>query len=424
MARAEEQLNKEKLTMALDSVMDKCADFVTKVDIGIDKFIDYLPKLWAMIESLAASIVVVTDSCLDRIEWRIKRIVVFITRKLHDLRLYLYSNRQSIVKLFGVGLVAITGVVALLASQIDYQYSYNGRTLGIVHEQRDVLEVLDMVSEELSIEYGSGIVIDPENDITFKKVLSSGKEIDTADDVLRRFTYLGDIQVTAYGIYKDGERLCIVDSEATANAVLQTIMDKYMKDDDTEYISVSFAENVEVKPVSTVLANVGSKSNALNILSKGEQQEEKYTVVSGDTLSGICAKLDITMSELMDMNPDLDKNSILHIGQKIKTKVEVPFLTIRTEEISTFAEAIKYETVKKESSAYYEGEEVVYRAGQNGKQKVTARLWKENGVIVDREDIEVEVITEPVDKIVYVGTKAIPPKKGTGTFIRPVNVAV
>ena len=38
---------------------------------------------------------------------------------------------------------------------------YNGRTLGIVKEQRDVLEILDLVSEALTQEYGSSIVIDP-----------------------------------------------------------------------------------------------------------------------------------------------------------------------------------------------------------------------------------------------------------------------
>ena len=55
---------------------------------------------------------------------------------------------------------------------------------------------------------------------------------------------------------------------------------------------------------------------------------------------------------------------------------------------------------------------------------MTARLTKQNGITVEREDLETETITAPVDKIIVKGTKPVPAKKGTGTFRKPVNVAV
>ena len=83
-------------------------------------------------------------------------------------------------------------MVIIFSWATDYEYSYHGRPLGIVKEQRDVIEILDLASDGLSKEYGSNIVIDPESDITFRPVVSSGREIDDQDTVLKRLTYMGE----------------------------------------------------------------------------------------------------------------------------------------------------------------------------------------------------------------------------------------
>ncbi len=315
-------------------------------------------------------------------------------------------------------------IVILFAYVTDYEYAYNGRTLGVVKEQTDVLEILDLVSEELSMEYGSNIYINPETDIRFKPVISYGRDIDGMDDVLRKFTYMGDIQATAYAIMVDGERMAIVESEEIAQSILDSILKSYLKDDDTEYEYVGFAEDIKIEPISTTLANVSSKSAATKKFKNGGQAEETYKVVSGDTIYGICNKLDLTFKVLQAMNPGLDMDDTLHIGDKFVIKKEVPLLTVETVEISTFAESVDYETVYKESSSYYIGDQVVTRAGKKGKARITARLTKQNGKTVERQDLKTVLITEPVDKIVVKGTKVPPPKKGTGTFIRPVNVGL
>jgi murein DD-endopeptidase MepM/ murein hydrolase activator NlpD len=103
---------------------------------------------------------------------------------------------------------------------------------------------------------------------------------------------------------------------------------------------------------------------------------------------------------------------------------EVPLLTVETVEVSTYAQKIKYETEYVESSSYYEGDRVVTRAGKNGKARVTARLTKHNGKVVERDVLSKKVITEPVNEIIAKGTKIKPPTAGTGSFMRPVNVGV
>ena len=410
-----------KAVFVADVLLDKAFELAAAGWVQFKK----LSKIaYNKLEDVAAGIVVWYDHIAAVVSWFLTKTIINILRSIHFFRMELKKYRRQILRsavYFVAGGVLIVGLIAYVT---DYEYAYNGRTLGVVKEQTDVLEILDLVSEELSMEYGSNIHIDPETDISFKPVISYGRDIDKMDDVLQKFTYMGDIQATAYAIMVDGERMAIVESEKIAQSILDSILTSYLKNDDTEYEYVGFAEDVKIEAYSTTLANVSSKSAALKKFKNGGQAEETYKVVSGDTIYGICDKLDLTFKELKAMNPDLDMDDTLHIGDKFVIKKEVPLLTVETVEVSTFAESIDYEVVYKESSSYYIGDQVVSRAGKKGKARVTARLTKQNGKTVEREDLKTVVITEPVDKIIVKGTKVPPPKKGTGTFIRPVNVGV
>lgn len=374
---------------------------------------------------VGAVFIIILDKTLDLIDWILMKTFVLLFRKIHDARIQLDEHRTEVTKLGMLGILSATLIIGLYSWVIDYEYSYNGRALGIVRDQQDVLEILELVSEELTQEYGSSIRIDPETDITFTPVISYKKEIDDADTVLRRFTYMGDIQAEACAIYADGDRIAIVESEKIAKEVLDKVLKNYLDDDDdVEYEYSGFAEEIELTSINTSLANVSSKSAAYKKIKSGGQQEVTYTVKAGDTISGICEKLDVTLDELKSMNPSLDEEDTLHVDDEFVITEEVPLLTVETVEVATYAQKIKYKTKYVESSAYYEGDEIVTRSGQNGKAKITARLTRHNGKVVEREILKEKVITEPVSKVITKGTKKKPPTAGTGTFIRPVNVGV
>lgn len=417
-----------KIIYGADKVLDLASDFLTEKAAPFMK--DILEELheigkdgFECAVDIGAAIVRWYDKSSDVLEWFVKKTAVLLMRKYHDMLLELAQYRKKIIKDCIIILVVGVGAVAIFASAVDYEYAYNGRTLGIVHEQREVLEILDMVSEELSLEYGSNISIDPETDITFKPVISFGKEIDDADTVLKRFTYMGDIQAQAYGIIVDGERVVTVESEKIANDVLDAIKELYTKKN-KKYEYIGFVEDIKIEPYSTTLANVSSKAAAIKKIKKGGQEEVTYKVKAGDTLYGICEKLDVSLSELKKMNPKITDNMTIHIGDKFVTQQAIPLITVETVEVSVFAEPVDYKTVTKKSGSYFKGETVVVQSGKKGKARVTARLTKRNGKTVKRKDLEVETIKEPVNKIIVKGTKPVPAKKGTGTFMRPVNAGV
>lgn len=58
-----------------------------------------------------------------------------------------------------------------------------------------------------------------------------------------------------------------------------------------------------------------------------------------------------------------------------------------------------------------------------GERQVLAKIVKNNGVEVARMELESHVTKEPVTAVISVGTKELPPKQGTGTFIYPVTGA-
>lgn len=236
---------------------------------------------------------------------------------------------------------------------------------------------------------------------------------------------MGEINASASAIIVDGETKVIVENKKIAEQVLQDIKDMFITDsEETEYEYIGFVEEVEIKDISTKLPNISNRSAAVEKLKNGGQKAAECVVQEGDSMYGICEKLGVTIDELAQMNPGLTMESMLHIGDSIIIERAVPLLTLETIEVSTFAETVPFETEYRDSNYYYKGEEVTSREGQDGRASVTARLTKHNGEVVAREDIEREVIVQPVSKVILKGTKTKPPTVGTGSFIRPVNVPI
>ena len=291
------------------SIWDLCANIIVAADEILDEAEEILHDGKDGIWNVTAAAVVGYDKLADLVSWAAWRTFVSFARNAHDTRIRILEHRKSILKHSAIGLVVLVGMVAIYASSTDYEYSYNGRALGIVSEQRDVLEILDLISEELSHEYGSNISIDADTDITFRPVISIGKEIDDADTVLKRFTYMGDIQAQAYAIVVDGELIATVESQKIAEEVLQSIKDIYAKTGSgKKYEEVSFKEEVKIQSYDTTLAGISSKNATIKKIKSGRQQESTYKVKSGDTLWDVAKKYYTTIEKIMDTNKLASEN--------------------------------------------------------------------------------------------------------------------
>jgi murein DD-endopeptidase MepM/ murein hydrolase activator NlpD len=319
-------------------------------------------------------------------------------------------------------LAVISGSVALGIGHITaYEYMYNGKVMGIVKDQQDVYRTIDIIGDKLTYAYGAEISIDKEKDISFRKVMGFGLELDCKEDILNQFTYLRDMNATAYAILADGEQKAILYSEKCAEKILNEIQNTYLQDSDSiEYESVGFEEKVEIVEVNTKIGNIQDEEKVLEYMLTGAVEIKTYEVKQGDTLGEIAKNLGMSSDELMAANPGVNPTR-LQIGQELILNRVCPVLTVRTTEVAEYTVPIDYEVIYEETSTLYKGEQAVKSSGVKGERHVVAQIVRNNGEEVSRNELSSRIITEPKAQVVLKGTKDLPPLIGTGKFIYPAR---
>ena len=330
-------------------------------------------------------------------------------------------NKRKLLFHFGiVVIVAIIGV-SILNFFTAYEYAYNGRVLGVVKRQEDVLKVADIMSEQLSKEHNAQIYIDKEDDIAFKRVFAVDRNIDDTEQVLKRLTYMKNMNAKAFAIYIDGKRAVIVDSEETAKSVLENVKNTYTAAaQGVKYEKVSFKEDVVIKQIDTKLGYIQNVDDVMQKLMTGAVFQEVHVVVSGDTLSGIAKAYGMTISDLKEANPTITPER-LSIGQEIILTKPAPMVTIQTVEVATYIDKIPHETEYEDTKSLYKGEKKTKVKGVDGEKEVTARITRENGIAVATQELESKTLSEPVTEVIQKGTKELPPLQGTGRLKYPLS---
>ncbi|MFV0516740.1 MAG: LysM peptidoglycan-binding domain-containing M23 family metallopeptidase [Aminipila sp.] len=342
-------------------------------------------------------------------------------RKFNFAREWAEINKKKLLLQFGMLIVIAICGVSIFNYCTAYEYAYNGRTLGIVEKQEDVLKLLDIVSVQLSKEHNAEISIDKTKDITFKRVSSLNKDIDDTEEVLKRLTYMRNMSARAYGIYVNDVRVAIVDSKETGQAILKNITETFLPDvDSVTYEDIGFKEKIDIKQIDTKLGRIQNIDVATQKLMTGAVYQQVHKVVAGETLSGIAKLYNMTISDLKAANPSINPER-LSIGQEITLTKPAPMVTIKTVEIATYREAIPYTTEYQDTDNLYKGETTTKVKGANGERSVTARITRENGIQVLSTELSSEVIAQPTTEVVKRGTKELPPLQGTGNLRYPVS---
>ncbi|MDR1028092.1 MAG: M23 family metallopeptidase [Clostridiales Family XIII bacterium] len=337
-----------------------------------------------------------------------------------------YSDTHKKVLLSGFFSACFIIVAALIISNnvTAYEYSYQGKVLGVVRNQDQVYETVALIGDKLNAENGAEVVIDKEKDIEFTKVIVAGADavsLDTEEDVLDNLTYLKDVRVKGYALSADGVLIDILSSDADANAVLEEVKVYYLGDRaPSEFKEIAFFERVEITEAETMAQNIAESGAVYGKIMEGVTESKIYAVQAGDTISGIAASGGLTIDELLRLNPDIDPETIYE-GQELRLEGKKSLVNLLTTETVVYEEAFPYETVYADSDKLYQGESIEQVAGVNGVRRVTADVSCVNGTENGRVELASEVIAEPVSREVLRGTKELPPLIGKGYFIRPAS---
>ena len=340
-------------------------------------------------------------------------------RKMRKFKDFCEHHKVSLLTSFSVLIMLLVGVAGVFNYYTAYAYSYNGQTLGLVKEKDDVLRITDLVQGALTEDKNVDVVMD---DIEFERVSALGNvEIDTSEDVLKRLSYMGNLNVKACGIYINGEKVGAVESEEVASKVMQDIKDRYTSGREGAKVEEAvFMDDVETRMGNNDLEDVMSEEEMVEFLCTSGEKEVVHQVKAGETLADIAKSYSATEDQILEENPDIDRTK-LEVGSVIRFHQNAPILTVRITELVTYEEEVAYETEKRNDPDMYEGYSETSQKGENGISKITSKITLSNGVQTDEERLVTTVKKEPVKEIIMVGTKERPPSVGSGEYIWPLS---
>lgn len=180
-------------------------------------------------------------------------------------------------------------------------------------------------------------------------------------------------------------------------------------------VNINFSENVEIVETYVPEAQIISLDEAIELVTKEKEENKIYEVVSGDTLSGIARMYELSLDELLAMNPDYSEDKNIYVGDRINVTVPEPELSVIVQEHKTYKEAYNLPVEYVDNDSQYNTYSKVLNEGSEGYREVMANVTYVNGVESKREILSETVITQAEAKVIERGTITPP------TFIKPIS---
>ncbi len=286
----------------------------------------------------------------------------------------------------------------------------NGKTIAYIKSENTYDEAEQIIRSRASAEVDSVINAAPKYSVV---PISSGKltEPEELANIILRSS--GANVYEGYGLYIDDEFICSTDEADSILTALDEYREQYREEGDTES-KMQFVQKISlvdgVYPASSIMATSEFKT----LLNTEIEGEKYYTVEAGDAPLSIAAYFGVSYRELCNMNPGLESGDI-HVGDKLIVSKSVSMLNVTNTKREVYNEEIPYTTTYVKTDKQYTTYSKVTKQGVPGEQKVTALVTYEDGVVVNRQVLTTEVLTEPIAREITVGTKAIIIKNSSGS---------
>ena len=306
-------------------------------------------------------------------------VLLFIWDVIWDIRYWFDSKKRPLFQIFAALLATASIVAVIISSMTFYEYYYHGKLLGVVRSKDDVYKTIEALGDKLSEASGANVSLDIERDISFEMVRGTNYVASSKEDILNTLTYMKDLEVFAYAINVDGTQRVILESEDVAEKVLNSIKNDYMPYvANVQYDSAEYEQDITITEISAQLGDIWNATDAKRYLKTGS----------------------------VSLEADLET---------------IPIVSVTTVARETYTEEVAYDTKYIKNSSMYLDEQEVISAGIKGTNMIEAQVTQINGQESSRMTIATTVLSEPVEEVVYQGTKPLPPREGTGTFIYPVK---
>lgn len=199
-------------------------------------------------------------------------------------------------------------------------------------------------------------------------------------------------------------------------ASVEPVYEKDFIDYDNGLISIHFGDTVEVVEAYLLPDELMALDLAIEEITKEEEKNKVYEVVSGDTLSGISLKTNIPMDKIIELNDTLEsERTTIRIGDELIITVPEPEIVIIRKEERFIEEYYNEEIIYIPIDDWYTNQTKTVQEPSAGVRNIAAITVYHNDHIAEREILKEEILYQAVPKMVERGTK-IPP-----TYIKPLS---
>lgn len=336
----------------------------------------------------------------------------------HDRRRSRLEALRIHPAVFLLGSMAVAAAaVALSLYTVGTSVRYDGRELCVVSGRAEAEDAVARVEQLTRETLGEPhYTVDP-------ALVETGRRLVLRHDVTSAETlrnelvdHIGRIDY-GYVLYVDGEAVAATPYAGALEELLEQLKLGYITENT---VDCSFAETTEIRQQyvdSGYMMNLGYIAELINDTKQGEVT---YTVELGDTYYGVADKYDLTLSELLEMNPGYDVN-LLRVGDVLTVSRAVPYLTVVDVERQSSVLDVAYGVTYQDDATMYQGDYKVLSPGEYGKEDVTANVTYVNGEERGRQVVARAMLVQPVAEVQARGTMERPYWLATGTFRWPCS---
>ena len=205
-----------------------------------------------------------------------------------------------------------------------------------------------------------------------------------------------------YGLYVEGELKAACAEEATIQKVLDEVKAPYEHDDSNSRIE--FVEDVVIKRGMFSSDTLKTEEELRAMFQTEGDKPAYYVCKEGDYLSTVAKKHGMTVAQLKALNPGV-KETEIYAGRRLNIAAADIYLQVKTVKTEVYTDEIGFSVKREKNSSMYVNTTKVKTEGKKGLKRITAEITYVDGKRVSKTIVDTEVIKEPVDKVIYVGTK-------------------
>ncbi len=280
----------------------------------------------------------------------------------------------------------------------------NDLMLGYVDSSKVMDEAQQEVSERIQYQSaGSQWSVAPAYSIAVAEALPGDtKTQDTTSLANNIILSSGEEIQESTGLFVDGRFYGATQDKIQLENDINSLLDGYTRN--TEGTTVSFVQDVEMVDGLFLSESVVDHSEIQDLItSQTGETTQKYTVLADESATDISVKFSITSGELAALNPQVDFEE-LEEGDQLNIRRDVSFLTVKEVEQIVYEEEVAYKIIQEADPSLRLSAVETKVEGESGLNRITANVTYIDGVEVSVDIVTTEVLIEPVDEVILVGT--------------------